>query len=163
MYMTLEQAKNATQKDIDAAKTALQLFPQVAAVIRTFYGKVYNKRFNDAITAAFPDHSVRARKSYYGEWIEVYYSTKYGHDYYFLNIRMEMLQNKRIDASVFEQNMKLQCVRLWREIHALEDCLQTCEADLQRLDAIESELRIIAGRFPYSTRDYFRPALYLRT
>ena len=161
--MNIKEAKNATQKDIDAIRHALELFPQVAAIVRKFDGKVYNKRFNNAIMAAFPDRCVRAYRSTYGNWIGVYYSRSCRQNYYFLRVQLEKLENKRINYNVFNENMKLQLVRLWREKEALEDCLQTCEADLQRLDAIERELRVIASRFPYTTRDYFRPALYLRT
>lgn len=161
--MNITEAKTATQRDMDTIKFVMQLFPQVAAIVRTFDGKVYNKRFNNAIVSAFPDHTVHAYVSQYGGWLEVYYSRSYRQQYYFLRVRLEKLENKRIDAKIFEENMKLQLVRLWKELHALEECLQTCEADMQRLEAIENELRIIAGRFPYSTRDYFRPALYLRT
>lgn len=153
----------------DFNKVALAIIP----VVKSFDGKVYNRRFVDALNnAVLPegcdmyfrahtdyqfDIELRTRNrsyQYESEYTEYYTSTGYI-DYDTFTIRTDFdkaLTDKRINADAIIENIKREATKSIDQAGCLERGRDNYNAMIKELQAIADKLKAFNNEYDYTTR-----------
>lgn len=154
-YGTDEQRIERIKNHIEELRGLAALYPAVKKVIDAFNGKVYNKRFSEALKKEFTDIAyIYADKRY--SRIEIYASLKNLKSEFrtLASIRIEDLVNgKRIPADLLSESLRLHREDYLKEALALENALPNVDQLILQLNQLVKTYRAIYGDIPYDIRE----------
>lgn len=171
--MKYQDEKQVTKQYISEMYRVLDIYPAVAAVVKSFDGKVFNKRFYKALE---PLDGVHGYTDSYGR-IEIYTKIsvsgsvgagrgyRYNNqDHHFLYMSKNQLpENKRIDAEAWLLELKKNMIRLYKDIKKAEAALDKIDDVLTEWEYIKKRVDVLRDSVPYCMQDWFRCGYYLRT
>lgn len=146
-YGTDEQRIEKIKNHIEELRGLAALYPAVKKVIDAFNGKVYNKRFSEALKKEFTDIAyIYADKRY--NRTEIYASLKNTKSEFrtLASIRIEELVNgKRIPADLLSESLRLHRENYLKEALALESTLPKVNEIVSQLKQLTDTYRSIYG------------------
>lgn len=158
-YQSDEERDRAVALHVRRLRDAAALFPRLRPVLERFDGKVYNKRFDDAVRAAFselPDGCrVWCSRGYNG-WINVAFHARgilSGRDVYLLCFRVA--DDKRLHAAELIAGARKSREELLRQAAEIERQAAGIELTLQRIRETEALLSRLKSGVNYALRDVY--------
>lgn len=146
-----ETPEQAVQATIDKYRHAATFLKPLRDTLEKFGGKVYNKRFLDALrTAAGYDRIYDDKRA---EMVFIYYYEPQHYDQ--ITICRIALDDKRINAVESKQSAVSYYTKHLQDAAALEEYAPQVDTIRQRLDDLDRLKRQIMGAIPYEIRDIY--------
>lgn len=153
-YYTKEEADKATYTRINELRACADLFPMIKRVIQRFDGKVYNKRFIDAIQNEIGcycyvykynnNHSLQIRPTQHAEYHTI------------LAIYLDRLTDgKRINAEILTEALLDTRIKMLKEAAELEEQMQKVEQVQEQLKQLMTLYKAIVEPLNYTICDNY--------
>jgi len=155
-YGTNEERIKHIESKIKDLRAIATIYPDVKAVINDFDGKVYNKRFIDALEIKLKDKAhVYAKKEASHIRIEARILDNIKYDFHtIINVLIEDLTDgKRINAAKFIEALTSRREKFLKEAADLESSLTTIDGLKNQLESLINTYRNIYDSIPYEIRD----------
>lgn len=148
-----ETAEQAAERFIKECRECAALFPVLRRVILKFDGKVYNKRFGDALQAENNRLHCEKKTGANCERIGVYYYTESGDMRYVMWCPIS--EDKRINAADMIQNAAEKRAEILQEAAHMEEIIPTIETRKQQIDILKRQFSALLDDLTYTERDIF--------
>ena len=166
IYGTNEDRKRFIEKKIEAKQGMIRFFPIVKKVIQEFDGKCYNCKLDAALKEAAAtydlDHWITKDNRAgvychinYHDWIEITaYINNESVDLFYMR-KDELKDGKRIDASVWLENINRHYEQLMKDINNLKRDLETIDSTLEQIEILKKQLNALVAPLSWTTRDAY--------
>ena len=145
---------------IDEYRQAANTFSTLRPVIEQFNGKVYNKRFSEALKQAIGETGyIYAEKGNNGRRLWINYSPK-GSGYNYRNIcNMDFedatTDGKRINAEAILDNMRETRAELLKKAAELEEVGRHAEEIKAQIEMLENTIKAVLAPLSYEARELY--------
>ncbi|MBO6298758.1 MAG: hypothetical protein J6N53_07915 [Lachnospiraceae bacterium] len=149
-YTRQEQDKAAAEI-ITGYREAAALFPILRQTAEAWDGKVYNKRFTEALNAATGQ---RIFSQVYGETIHFYLYGKHNHQHTIMSIKKSALMDgKRLDAKTLIDDARSRREEFLRRAADIENAGQKVDTVKEQIETLKNMLRVLGDSLPYEARE----------
>jgi len=168
---TIEEKKQYIMSIADNKRTAAAMIRRVRNTVRSFDGKIYNCKFDEAISALTDEESRFYCSNSYG-WFYIYYTPRKSSlsrmdeallsgysckssDYVKLqtNENAIMFDGKRVIADKMEEALKAKRESLLKEAYELETVANELEETMTRIKSTKALLNNMVQALPQAVRD----------
>ena len=129
------------KSEVAARREAAAAFPFIRPVLQQFNGKVYNRRFENALQEALKGNAPGYVYTYKGAFISVIYTPSMKGTERFTLCRMNA--EKRLDGKALDDSLKDCRAALLREAAEIEEQAQQAELFQKRIDEAERLLKSV--------------------
>ena len=154
-YGTDSQRIEKIKNHIEELRDLAALYPAVKKVIDAFNGKVYNKRFSEALKKELCEKAnIYSDKRYNN--VEICACTRNPHSNFHTLVYVkldDLIDGKRISADLFNESLRVHRETLLKEALALESTLPKVNEIVSQLKQLTDTYRSIYGAIPYDIRD----------
>ena len=168
-YYSREDAENLIKLEIQAGKEALEIIDDVIEVVKSFDGKVFNKRFETALQTKV-SYNIHARNSSYG-FFGFYYTIpnrsvkSVDHDYWNYLGHSEIYlitgddtgcftDENRICSNVMIAKINERREEIMATVKGLEEGLGKLDGWIERQRKLVDELQNLRDSIPYDIKEY---------
>lgn len=143
-------SKEALPNYTKLLREAVGYCPAVRKVLYQFDGKVYNKRFDDAIREATNHKAYVYRNSYNRDWIDIYFNNPFGYgNCTLLSFKLsELPEGKRIDAYELSKKLNEKRESILKNAYAIESAIEEAPETLERLQNLIDLINQIVQPLP---------------
>lgn len=143
--------KKYIEGQIEFFKRMVSDYPKVKKVIYEFDGKVYNKRFRQAII----DLNIGLYCSQYRNWL--YITESYNSDSLVsYRIPQDLKDGKRIQADDWVEKLTDSRNQFCQKITKYEEEMKTIDQKIEQLEYLKREYKEILNTIPYEIADAYR-------
>jgi hypothetical protein len=171
-YGSAEEKKDHIMEKVANMRTAAAQVNRVKEVVRQFDGKVYNKKFDDAIAALTDDDYRFYSYNQYG-WFYIQFCPRHtsynatlsimtaysckADDYIKMQTREEckVFDGKRINAAAMIERLNTERAALLKEAFELETAARDIEKTLEQISALKHAVNGIIDALPWPIRDTY--------
>ena len=171
IYGSIEDKKKAIRAEAEALRSASRRICQLKALIKQFDGKVYNKRFDEAIRSISDDEATFCGYVYYERYTITFRPRRCGSNHEITLVNSPSAQNctnhpenidktdciftekKRIVADKIIEALNSKYAGLLREAAALEQSADDLENILDSIDRLKRQINKIVDSLPYKAVD----------
>ena len=139
--------------EVAARREAAAAFPFIRPVLQQFNGKVYNRRFENALKEALKGNAPGYVYTYKGGFISVIYAPSVEGTERFTLCRMNA--EKRLDGKTLDDSLKDCRAALLREAAEIEEQAQQAELFQKRIDEAERLLKSVTDGINETVRDIY--------
>lgn len=140
-----------------ALRDAVGFYPAIRKVLYRFDGKVYNKRFDDAVAETTSRKCFVARDSYNRDYVEIYaHGFNFGSQSLLRFKLSDLPDGKRIDAFALSKLMNDQRDSLLKKAYSLESAIDDAGNVLNELQSLISLITQLVDPLPYEFIDAYR-------
>lgn len=168
-----QDAVKNIKDSIEAKRAAAASINRIKPIIRKFDGKVYNKRFDEAIAEASDnDNRFYCYNSYGWFYLELTYKRQYAlknnlisgyscknaaeYEKYRTKEENNIFNEKRINANIMIQRLDESRERLNREAYEMESTLQNMDIILEQIKGLKKALNNVIESVPYEIQKEYR-------
>lgn len=150
---------NAEQK-IDEYRQQANIFATVRPVIESYNGKVYNKRFSEALKQAVSESGyIYSEKGANGRRFWIHYSPK-GHGYNYrticnMAIDDALTNGKKINAAAILDSMRDTRAELLKKAAELEEVGRHAEEIKAQIEMLENTISAVLAPLSYEARELY--------
>lgn len=179
-YLCKEDATNLVKLEIENYKKALTLYPQIIEVVKSFDGKILNKRFETALKkvddnlrtdmtydtlyikfSAWNNRSIKSveERNGYANWLYIEHTDIYMNGYLrrvsYNKDDIVCTTENRLIASVVIEALEKQEQYIKSKIENLEKHIENTDEYKAKLEALRKEIESIGKDIPSEIKAYF--------